>query len=65
MAGNILRHPLYRDKYPEEAAKDFPVSDQVMRESFLVGCHHGMNEADVDRVCGVLIDFAREHMGLD
>jgi CDP-6-deoxy-D-xylo-4-hexulose-3-dehydrase len=64
MAGNILRHPIYKEKYPEEAAREFPVADQVMREAFLVGCHHGMNEADVDRVSSVLIDFARAQLGL-
>jgi CDP-6-deoxy-D-xylo-4-hexulose-3-dehydrase len=61
MAGNILRHPIYKNAFPEEAARPFPVSDQVMREGFLVGCHHGMNDEDVDRVSAVLIDFAKKH----
>jgi CDP-6-deoxy-D-xylo-4-hexulose-3-dehydrase len=62
MAGNILRHPVYRERFPEQALKEYPISDQVMRQGFLVGCHHGMNEADVDRVCSVLIDFAKSHL---
>jgi CDP-6-deoxy-D-xylo-4-hexulose-3-dehydrase len=61
MAGNILRHPIYKETYPEEAARSFPNSDFVMKNGFLVGCHHGMTNADVDRVCGVLIDFAKTH----
>jgi len=61
MAGNILRHPIFKNKFPEEALKSFPVSDQVMREGFLVGCHHGMTMADVDRVSDLLISFAHSH----
>ena len=61
MAGNILRHPIYGEKFPEEAQRSFPISDQVMKEGFLVGCHHGMNDDDVDRVTKLLIDFAHEH----
>ncbi|OHS93379.1 DegT/DnrJ/EryC1/StrS aminotransferase family protein [Tritrichomonas foetus] len=62
MAGNILRHPIYAKKFEEEAKIGFPVSDQVMREGFLVGCHHGLTEEDVDRVCAVLIEFAQERL---
>jgi CDP-6-deoxy-D-xylo-4-hexulose-3-dehydrase len=62
MAGNILRHPVYRTRFPEQAAKQYPVSDLVMRQGFLIGCHHGMNVDDVDRVCSVLIEFARTHL---
>ena len=62
MAGNILRHPIYTNKFPEESKLPFPVSDQVMKEGFLIGCHHGLTEEDVDRVCKLLIDFAKSHL---
>jgi len=61
MAGNILRHPIYGEQFPEESKRSFPVSDQVMKEGFLIGCHHGLNEEDVDRVCSLLISFAHDH----
>lgn len=62
MAGNILRHPIYTKRFPEEAQLSYPVSDQVMREGFLIGCHHGLTEEDVDRVCSLLIEFAKQHL---
>ncbi|KAK8860319.1 hypothetical protein M9Y10_011983 [Tritrichomonas musculus] len=62
MAGNILRHPIYQKQFPEEASLSYPVSDQVMREGFLIGCHHGLTEDDVDKVCSLLIDFAKKHL---
>jgi CDP-6-deoxy-D-xylo-4-hexulose-3-dehydrase len=58
MAGNILRHPIYTEKFPEEAAKSFPESDKVMREGFLIGCHHGLTDEDIKRATKLLIDFA-------
>ena len=45
-SGNITRHPAYR-KY----LQDFPNSDCIMRDGFLLGCHHGMTHEDVSRVC--------------
>ena len=58
MAGNILRHQIYTDKFPEQAKLSFPESDKVMRDGFLIGCHHGLTDDDVKRVCKLLIDFA-------
>jgi len=55
-AGNITRHPAYR-----QYLQPFPGSDQVMKEAFLLGAHHGLELEDVDRVCELLIRFDREH----
>jgi len=54
-AGNITRHPAYR-----EYLQDFPESDRTMAEGFLIGAHHGITFADVDRVCKLLIEFDRK-----
>jgi CDP-6-deoxy-D-xylo-4-hexulose-3-dehydrase len=62
MAGNILRHPIYKARFPEQAAREFPVANQVT-ERFRVGCHHELDSDDVARLCGILIDFARAHLG--
>lgn len=62
MAGNILRHPAYLNVFPEESKRSFPESDIVMKNGFLVGCHHGLTDEDVDRVCKVLSDFAKAHL---
>ena len=51
-AGNVTRHPAYR-----EYLQDFPVADEVMKNGFLLGAHHGMNTDDVDYVCGKIKEF--------
>jgi CDP-6-deoxy-D-xylo-4-hexulose-3-dehydrase len=51
-AGNVTRHPIYR-----EYLQEFPVADEVMKNGFLLGAHHGMNTDDVDYVCDKIKEF--------
>jgi CDP-6-deoxy-D-xylo-4-hexulose-3-dehydrase len=51
-AGNVTRHPAYR-----EYLQDFKVADEVMKNGFLLGAHHGMNTDDVDYVCDKIEEF--------
>ncbi len=55
-AGNITRHPVYRD-YLEE----FTNADIIMKNGFLLGAHHGMNTDDVDYVCAKIKEFFNKH----
>ncbi|KAI9010797.1 pyridoxal phosphate-dependent transferase [Hyaloraphidium curvatum] len=57
-SGNVTRHPAFR-RYLEP----FEGADAVMREGFLVGCHHGMGEEEVDWVCGAIEGFFKEEDG--
>jgi CDP-6-deoxy-D-xylo-4-hexulose-3-dehydrase len=51
-AGNVTRHPAYR-----EYLQVFPNSDRIMAEGFLLGAHHGMNIEDVDYVCSKIKEY--------
>ena len=51
-AGNVTRHPAYR-----EYLQDFKVADEVMKNGFLLGAHHGMDTKDVDYVCDKIEEF--------
>jgi len=51
-AGNITRHPAYR-----EYLEAFPNSDTIMGNGCLLGSHHGMTLDDVDRVCNLIKEF--------
>lgn len=51
-AGNITRHPAYR-----EYLKEFKNSDTIMKNSFLLGAHHGMSTDDVDYVCECIKEY--------
>jgi CDP-6-deoxy-D-xylo-4-hexulose-3-dehydrase len=51
-AGNVTRHPVYR-----EYLQEFPNADRIMAEGFLLGAHHGMVVEDVDYVCNKIKEF--------
>ena len=54
-AGNITRHPAYREFFVSETA--FPGSDTIMKDCFLLGAHHGLELEDIDYVCHVLKQY--------
>ena len=51
-AGNITRHPIYR-----QYLQEFPNADAIMKNGFLLGAHHGMSIEDVDYVCDKIKEF--------
>jgi CDP-6-deoxy-D-xylo-4-hexulose-3-dehydrase len=51
-AGNITRHPVYR-----EYLQEFKNSDLIMKDGFLLGCHHGLTIKDIDYVCDKIKEF--------
>jgi len=57
-AGNITRHPAFRHHL-----QNFSGSDRIMADAFLIGAHHGLTIADVDRVCELLIRYDRHGAG--
>ena len=55
-AGNILHQPAYRGLHIETYG-DMTNSDKVMRNSFFIGIHPGLNVADLDYMAQVIGDF--------
>ena len=51
-AGNITRHPAYREFFISD--REFPGSDAIMKDCFMLGAHHGLELEDIDYVCDVL-----------
>lgn len=51
-AGNITRHPAYR-----QYLENFFNSDLIMERGFLLGSHQGMSIEDVDYVCNKIKEF--------
>lgn len=51
-AGNITRHPVYR-----EYLETFENADTIMKDGFLLGAHHGMTTDDVDYVCDKIKEY--------
>lgn len=46
--GNALRQPAFSHLAKDTKTKDaYPVADAIMRNGFLIGCHHGMNNEQI------------------
>ena len=57
-AGNILRHPAYED-LPHRVVGDLTNADKIMRDSLVIGAHHGMTPEMVDYVKETFEEFLR------
>ncbi|OGN03524.1 MAG: hypothetical protein A3G02_01210 [Candidatus Yanofskybacteria bacterium RIFCSPLOWO2_12_FULL_44_13b] len=59
-AGNILRQPAFR-KIPKRVVGKLANADKIMKNTFVIGAHHGMTDEMVDYVCGVFDDFLSQY----
>ena len=51
--GNILRQPIMRNKYYKKHSQSHIISNDVMRNGMLIGCHHGLGKKDLNRMTNI------------
>ena len=59
--GNILRQPMMKNKYYKKHRKSYIVSDDVMKNGILIGCHHGLKKNDLYRIANTFKKFLSRH----
>ena len=59
-AGNVLRHPAYRN-VPHRVVGSLINADKIMEDSLVIGAHHGMSLEMVDYIKEVFRDFLSKH----
>lgn len=57
-AGNILKHPAYKD-IPRRVHGELKNADLIMKNSFLIGCHHGMTEEMLEYMLATFEEFLK------
>ena len=55
--GNILRQPMMKNMYYKKHKKSYIVSDDVMKNGILIGCHHGLKKNDLYRITNTFKKF--------
>lgn len=55
--GNILRQPIMKKKFYKKVKNSEVNSNNIMRNGILIGCHHGLNNTDVNFIIKHLKDF--------
>tara|TARA_Y100000034_G_scaffold136107_1_gene210826 strand:- start:242 stop:1519 length:1278 start_codon:yes stop_codon:yes gene_type:complete len=54
--GNILRQPAFKF-LSEKISENFPVTDNIMKMSFLIGCHHGLTREQINYLKSKFTEF--------
>ena len=49
-SGNILRQPGFKNIKYKDLGKEYKVANNIMRNSFLIGCNHGLDERHMNRI---------------
>jgi len=60
--GNILRQPAFKkinyDKHI--SVNDFQVANNIMKNSFLIGCNHGLNDQHINKIQQTFLSFLQK-----
>ena len=57
--GNILRQPIMKNLKYKSVKNSSLISDNVMENGILLGCHHGMKFNDLKYICKIFINFLK------
>ena len=57
--GNVLRQPAFKHLAKNETG-NYPVSDYIMKNGILIGCHHGLTVSHKQRMKHVISSFLKE-----
>jgi CDP-6-deoxy-D-xylo-4-hexulose-3-dehydrase len=57
--GNILRQPIMKKLDYKTVKNSSLISDYVMENGILLGCHHGMKLDELKYICKTFINFLK------
>ena len=58
--GNIMRQPMMKNKHFKKHKKSNIVSDDIMRNGILIGCHHGLKLKELKYICQAIAKYLNE-----
>lgn len=59
--GNILRQPGFRSIVHRMLKKGYPVTEEIMQQGFIIGCHHGLTFQHLQKIEEVFTIFLKKH----
>lgn len=57
--GNILRQPAFRKIKHKGINNGYPITEKIMRQGFVIGCHHGLTEKHLQKIEDVFTLFIK------
>lgn len=58
----LLNQPIYKKVFGVEIEDKYPVAKYINHNGFYVGCHHGLQKEDLDRIAKCLGDFLDKYI---
>jgi len=55
--GNIVKQPGFKHMSHRLAQKEYPHTEQIMRNAFIVGSHHGLRQEQIVYLCATFAEF--------
>ena len=59
--GNILRQPAFKNIKHKNIEQKFNVTENIMRNSFLVGCNHGLSDNQMEKMKNCFTEFLNKY----
>ena len=59
--GNILRQPAFKNIKHKNIEQKFNVTENIMRNSFLVGCNHGLSDKQMEKMKNCFTEFLNKY----
>ena len=48
--GNVLRQPAFKEISYKNIEREFDIANNIMKNSFLIGCNHGLNDELLEKI---------------
>ena len=58
--GNILKQPVMKNKYYKKHKRSETISNDVMKNGILIGCHQGMKKNELQYICEIFLKFLKQ-----
>lgn len=59
--GNILRQPGFSTIPNKQLPGGYPVTDEIMKQGFVIGCHHGLTLKHLQKITDVFDSFIKKY----
>ena len=58
--GNIMRQPIMKNKNYKKNKDSNKISDDVMKNGLLIGCHHGLSKSEINHIFSIFKKFLKK-----
>ena len=59
--GNVLKQPAFHKINYKNLGKDYVIADYIMKNSFLIGCNHGLTEKHIEKIKNTFTTFLSKY----